>query len=300
MTTLILGGAGMLGHKLLQQLPGLVGEVSCTVRAPRSSPLRRLPLLAGDNVEWGVDAQDWNALAAQLRARRPEVIVNAVGVIKQRAAGKDPIPSIQINALLPHQLAQLVHEWDGRLIHISSDCVFSGDGSCYQETDPTDADDLYGRSKRLGEVTDCPWVLTLRTSMIGRELATHQSLLDWFLSRNHGTVTGYQRVIYGGSTSNELARVVAGVITDHPTLHGLFHVAGPAITKHDLLHLIADAYQMNVKIVPSAEPVSDRSLNGDAFQAATGYLSPAWPHLVADLAADPTPYTEWLRLLDHD
>jgi len=300
MDVIILGGAGMLGHKVFQLLHGRFDRVSCTIRAPRESRLARLPLFAGRDVSWGVDARDWPALAALLRARRPDVVVNALGVIKQRAAGKDPITSIQVNALLPHQLAALVHEWGGRLIHISSDCVFSGNGSYYRETDPADADDLYGRSKKLGEVTEHPWAVSLRTSMIGRELTTHQSLLDWFLAQNHGEVTGYQRVIYAGSTTVELAGVIANLIATHPGLHGLYHVASPAISKHDLLHLIAAAYRMDVRIRPSADPVSDRSLNGDAFRAATGYVSPAWPRLVADLAADPTPYAEWLRLLEHD
>lgn len=297
---MILGGAGMLGHKLFQTLSTIFPEVACTVRAPRESRLARLPLFSGRDVTWGMDARNWPALSALLRARRPAVVVNALGIIKQRAAAHDPLPSIQINALLPHQLAALVNEWGGRLIHISSDCVFSGHGSHYRETDLTDAVDLYGRSKALGEVTDRSWALTLRTSMIGRELSAHQSLLDWFLAQNHGVVTGYLRVIYAGSTTNELSRIIADVITRHPALHGLYHVASPAIAKHDLLRLIADAYGLDVRIDPVAEPISDRSLNGDAFTAATGYVSPSWPALVADLAADPTPYTEWLRVLDHD
>lgn len=300
MTIMILGGGGMLGHKLFQLLASRFDQVACTVRAPRESRLARLPLFADRDVTWGVDARDWDTLAALLRARRPDVIVNALGIIKQRAESRNAIPSIQINALLPHQLAALVPEWGGRLIHVSSDCVFSGNGTCYRETDPADADDLYGRSKRLGEVTDSRSALTLRTSMIGRELTTHHSLLDWFLAQNHGTVTGYERVIYGGSTTNELARVIGDVIADHPALHGLYHVASPPIAKHDLLHLIASAYSMDVRITPAAEPVSDRSLDGRAFQAATGYVSPAWPQLVAGLAADPTPYPEWLRTLNHD
>ncbi len=300
MNVLILGGAGMLGHKLFQRLQDRAGHVACTVRAPRDSRLRRLPLFADGDVEWSMDAQDWPALAALLRARRPAVVVNALGIIKQRAAARDPIPSIQINALLPHQLASLVEEWGGRLIHFSSDCVFSGRGGHYRESDPADAEDLYGRSKFLGEVTGRASTLTLRTSMIGRELSWHHSLLDWFLSQNHGTVQGYQQVIYSGSTTVELARVVGDLISTHPHLHGLYHVVTPAIAKHDLLHLIADAFKMDVRITPAAEPFSDRSLNGDGFRVATGYVSPPWPQLVADLAADPTPYPDWLRRLDHD
>lgn len=298
MRVLILGGSGMLGHKLLLGLRAAGHQVSCTLRENHStSPLARLPLFAGPQVYWGIDVIDWPSLRALLRAHQPEVVINAVGIIKQRQLATSAIPSIQINALLPHQLAETIAAWNGRLIHFSSDCVFSGERGHYTEADNCDADDLYGRSKFLGEVTHAPNAVTLRSSIIGRELHHHQSLLDWFLAQNHGEVRGFTRVIYSGLTTNEFVPVVDRLITHHRGLSGLYQVASEPLSKHDLLRLIADAFRLDVRITPTAEPVSDRSFSGTKFTAATGYVAPKWPDLVQALASDDTPYDEWHQLI---
>lgn len=298
MRILILGGSGMLGHKLLQGLRSAGHDVSCTVREDRpSSPLARLPLFAGPEVFWGIDVIDWPSLRALLRAHQPDVVINAVGIIKQRQLATSAIPSIQINALLPHQLAETLAAWNGRLIHFSSDCVFSGDRGHYTEADNCDAGDLYGRSKCLGEVTTASNAVTLRSSMIGRELHHHQSLLDWFLSMNHREVKGFTRVIYSGLTTTEFITVVNRIITRHPALSGLYQVASEPLSKHDLLRLVAEAFRLDVRIIPTADPFSDRSFSGEKFTAATGYVAPPWPVLVAALASDDTPYGDWLNLI---
>jgi dTDP-4-dehydrorhamnose reductase len=216
-----------------------------------------------------------------------------VGIIKQRDEARSAIPSITINSLLPHQLAAMVREWGGRVIHFSTDCVFSGSRGDYTEADDSDADDLYGKSKFLGEVAT-ENALTLRTSIIGRELVEHKSLLDWFLAQQHQTIKGFKRVIYSGVTTNQVAQVVADIIQHHPTLAGLYQVVAAPISKYDLLCLLRDAYQMDVNIVPDETVVSDRSMRGDKLHAAIGYESPAWPVLVRNLAADPTPYQDWI------
>lgn len=298
MRVMVLGASGMLGHKLFQGLAAQGHDVSGTVRAEQSSSsLARLPLFAGRPVYWGVDVIDWPALQAFLRAHQPEVVINAIGVIKQRALAASAIPSIQINSLLPHQLAETLAAWNGRLIHFSTDCVFSGRRGHYTEADNCDADDLYGRSKFLGEVTARANAVTLRTSIIGRELQHHESLLDWFLAQNHREAKGYTRVIYSGLTTNEMVSVVDRLIRRHPGLSGLYQVASEPISKHDLLQLIARAYRLDVRITPVDEPTSDRSFSGERFAAATGYVAPAWPDLVAALASDDTPYTQWLDLI---
>jgi dTDP-4-dehydrorhamnose reductase len=199
---------------------------------------------------------------------------------------------------MPHLVAETIEAWHGRLIHISSDCVFSGNRGRYWETDVQDADDVYGKSKSLGEVVDRANAVTLRTSIIGRELQHHQSLLDWLLSQNHRRVQGYARVIYSGSTTIELSKVIDLVIREHPSLHGLYHVVTDAISKDALLRLLIDAYQLDIQVTSVDTPVSDRSLIGDKFAAATGYVAPPWPRLVDALATDPTPYAEWLSLIE--
>jgi dTDP-4-dehydrorhamnose reductase len=179
--------------------------------------------------------------------------------------------------------------WGGRVIHFSTDCVFSGKRGGYTEEDPSDGEDLYGKTKFLGEVAVAN-ALTLRTSIIGRELTEHRSLLDWFLAQNHNTVRGYRRVIYSGVTTNYLAELVASIIQEHPGLHGMYQVASEPISKYNLLSLLRDAYRLDVEIVPDDGEVSDRSMKGDKLLAAIGYRCPPWPVLVRQLAEDDTPY----------
>jgi len=291
---LVLGGEGMLGHKMFQVLRGRFPNVTCTVRrGARSSPLARAALFQQGAVVDHVDVLDMPRLQEVLRDIRPGVVVNCIGIIKQRDEAKDPVPSIAINALLPHQLARLVEDWDGRLIHFSTDCVFSGRRGAYTEEDQSDAEDLYGRTKYLGEVGRAN-ALTLRTSIIGRELSEHRSLLDWFIGQNHRRVGGYTRVLYSGVTTNYLAGLVGDLVERFRELSGLFQVTGETITKHDLLVRLRDAYRLEVEIIPDHGVVCDRSMVGDRFRIATGYASPSWDTLVRDLAADPTPYDEWV------
>ena len=291
MSILVLGADGMLGHKMFQVLGARFTGTRGTLRTSRRDPrFAGIPLLQSEAIVEGVDAMDDRALGARIDALRPDVIVNCIGVIKQRDAAHDPIPSITINSLLPHRLAEWVRPWNGRLIHFSTDCVFSGRRGRYREDDLSDAEDLYGKSKFLGETPATPNALTLRTSIIGRELHHHKSLLDWFLAQR-GRVRGFTRVMYSGVTTNHLAGLVGDVIERHADLHGLYQVASTPIAKHDLLRLVQDAFgKTDVEIVPDDTEVSDRSLDGSRFAAATGYRCPPWPALVAELAADPTQY----------
>jgi dTDP-4-dehydrorhamnose reductase len=244
--------------------------------------------------EWigGVDASDFDSLAETLRAIRPDYLINCIGLIKQRPEAQDPIAAISVNALLPHRLASLTENWGGRLIHFSTDCVFSGLRGRYCEKDPSDATDLYGRTKFLGEV-QAENALTLRTSIIGRELDGRRSLLEWFLGQNGGSVRGFRRVIWSGVTTNHLANLVAEIVSRHADLSGLYQVAGQHVSKFDLLSLLRDAYSLNIKIIPDDVECSDRSLSGEKLYAAIGYTSPDWPALVQELASDPTPYESW-------
>jgi dTDP-4-dehydrorhamnose reductase len=292
---MILGGAGMLGHKLVQVLGERFGGVAVTVREPADDPwLAGVPILQGNHVRYGIDALDWDAVAAAVREVRPDVLVNCVGVIKQRPGAKEAVGSIALNALLPHRLADLVAGWGGRLIHFSTDCVFSGRDGHYTEDSFADADDLYGRTKYLGEVR-ADNALVIRSSIIGRELKHHASLIDWFLAQAGGRVGGYTRVIYSGVTTLFMARTVGDLIARHPDLHGVWQLASTSIAKHDLLLLVRDAYGVDVTIEPNDAVVLDRSLDGSRLAAATGIAVPSWPELVADLAADPTPYAQWRR-----
>jgi dTDP-4-dehydrorhamnose reductase len=291
---LVLGGAGMLGHKMFQTLRERFTGTFCTVRVDlRNSSFNQIELLQGDDVIPCVDVTNSAQLDAILSAFRPANVVNCVGVIKQRVEAVSPIPSITINSLLPHRLAAIAARWGGRVIHFSTDCVFSGKRGGYKEEDQSDAEDLYGKTKFLGEAAG-PNALTLRTSIIGRELSEHRSLLDWFLSENHKTVRGYRRVIYSGVTTNHLASLVASIIQQHPGLNGLYQVASAPISKHDLLCLLREVYRMDVRIEPDDIEVSDRSMRGERLREAIGYECPPWETLARELAEDETPYKKWL------
>ena len=239
---LVLGVGGMLGHKVYQRLATEDIWRFGTLRASRPEmPYARIPWMQDEaHVFDRVDAMEWPRLNTLLTTVRPDVTVNCIGVIKQREEAKAPVSSITLNALLPHRLLDAVSTWNGRLIHISTDCVFSGNRGGYHEDDLPDADDLYGRTKYLGEVTATPG-LTLRTSMIGRELTGHRSLLDWLLQQGGRTIQGYTRAIYSGLTTVYLADLIARLITERPALHGLFQVASTPISKFELLRLLAAA-----------------------------------------------------------
>lgn len=281
----VLGGDGMLGHKVFQRLRA----AAATVAAVRRHPPAGVDLLAGADVVRGLDLMDFARTAEWLASVQPRFVINCAGIIKQRTQAGDAIPSITINSLLPHCLARWCARWNGRLIHFSTDCVFSGSRGGYRENDSSDAADLYGRSKFLGEV-DAPNALTLRTSIIGRELAHHASLLDWFLSQNHGRVRGFRRAIYSGVTTNHLAELVERIVRRHGDLHGLYQVVSEPISKYDLLLGLREAYGLDIEIAPDDAEISNRGMRGDKLRAAIGYQAPPWPELLAQLARDTTPY----------
>jgi dTDP-4-dehydrorhamnose reductase len=241
-----------------------------------------------------VDGFNFDSLTGAFARARPEVAVNCIGVIKQLPTATDPIISLTINSLLPHRLAALCQAAGARLIHISTDCVFSGRQGNYTEADVSDAEDLYGRTKFLGEVSG-PGSLTLRTSIIGRELRTASGLVEWFLSQRGQKVRGFTRAIYTGFTTLELSRVIAHLIEAWPSLTGLYQVSSEPINKYDLLCRLAEACRMPVDIEPYAELAIDRSLNSARFRQATGYTPPAWSDMLQELADDPTPYPDWRR-----
>jgi dTDP-4-dehydrorhamnose reductase len=282
----------MLGHKIVQVLRPLYPETTCTIRGTRAeSALASVDLFPAQSVLEGVDGEDFAALRSLLIGRRPDVVVNCLGVVKQRAAAKAYVPSIGINSLLPHLLAEWAAEWQGRVIYFSTDCVFSGRKGGYTEADAGDAEDLYGRSKYLGEVATTN-ALTLRTSFIGRELSHHQSLLEWFLSQRGRTVRGFRRVLWSGVTTLHLAELVRDIIAFHPQLSGLYNVSSGRISKYELLVLLRDGLGLDVQVEPDDAVAVDLTLDASRLRAAIGYECPSWDSLVRGLADDPTPYDD--------
>jgi dTDP-4-dehydrorhamnose reductase len=277
MRILVLGATGMLGNAMLRVLSEQTDwQVRGTIRSAGAK--RFFPAGLAGQLLAGVDVEQPDSLLQAFIQVRPEVVINCIGLVKQLADAEDPLQAIPINALLPHRLARLCELVGARLIHPSTDCVFSGELGNYREADPPDARDLYGRSKLLGEV-GYPHSVTLRTSIIGHELQSAHGLVGWFLAQSD-SCRGFTRAIFSGLPTVELARVIRDVVIPRPELSGVYHVAAAPISKYELLQLVAEVYKKKIEIIPSEELVIDRSLNADRFRAATGYVAPAWPELI--------------------
>jgi dTDP-4-dehydrorhamnose reductase len=273
----------MLGHKLAQRLSRSRAVVATTRGLECGPDLKhRLP-----NVRLlpNVRAETIATIERAIEEARPATVINCIGIIKQLDEAKDPIQSIEINALFPHRLARITAERGIRLIHFSTDCVFSGRVGNYVEDAFADAGDLYGRTKYLGEVGG-KRCLTLRTSIVGHEIRGHLSLLDWFLSQEGRGVKGYACALYSGLTTIEMAKLVERLIDDWRDLEGVWHVSSQPISKCDLLCLINNTYRLNISIQRDETFVCDRRLDSTRFRERTGWTPPPWPEMVQELRGD--------------
>jgi len=277
MKVLVLGVSGMLGNAVFRLFADSTGiDVLGTARSAAVASRFREDLRP--RILTGVDVEQLDSLTRAFAAARPDVVINCIGLVKQLADADDPLAALPINSILPHRLARLCDVAGARLVHVSTDCVFLGTRGMYKESDAPDAQDLYGRSKLLGEV-DYPHAVTLRTSIIGHELGSAHGLVGWFLSQS-GPVRGYTKAIFSGLPTVELAAVIRDRVLAAPSLRGLYHVAAAPIAKYELLRLVASAYGKSTEIVPDDQIAIDRSLDGSRFSEATGYTAPPWPELV--------------------
>ncbi len=287
MRVLVLGGAGLLGHKLYQIL-GRRFDIFATVRKP-SSYYSRFAFFDPDRIQGEVDLRCVEAALKVFAWSRPEVVVNAVGAVKQRFETQDPLLSLEINSLLPHRLALICRARGCRFIHVSTDCVFSGQNGGYSEQSASDARDLYGRTKYLGEVCG-DGALTLRTSFIGRELDSKHGLLEWFLSQKGKSCCGFSKAIFSGLTTVALSELVGDLIESHTELCGLYHVGGDPISKYELLCLINEIYDLGVRIEKDEEFACDRSLDSSSFRKATGWQPASWKTMLVQMKNDGAAY----------
>jgi dTDP-4-dehydrorhamnose reductase len=278
---LILGGDGMLGHQLVRHFRGR-HEIKVTMRLGPNA-YAHYELLDQSITSYGIDAKQLDTWSKIIKNFRPDAVVNAIGIVKQRSDAKESIPSLEINALLPHRLAQVCATVGARLVHMSTDCVFSGRKGYYSEADVPDAEDLYGRSKLLGEVVE-PHCITFRTSIIGPELCRKTGLLEWLLTQRGQTIKGYTKAIFSGFTTRELARIIERVLLERPHMHGLYHVASTPINKYELLSLIRDRLHLPITIEEDSSFVCNRSLDASRFNRDAGYSPPTWKAMIDDMA----------------
>lgn len=277
MKVLVLGASGMLGNAVFRVMrEDAELEVFGTVRSNNAPNLFSAEL--AKNIITNCDVDDYDALVELFVKHKPELVVNCIGLIKQLADADDPLITLPINSMLPHRLAHICKLIDARLIHMSTDCVFSGYKGNYKETDISDAIDLYGKSKYIGEVS-YPNCTTIRTSIIGHELGTSNGLIDWFLSQEN-SCRGFRRAIFSGLPTIVLAKVIRDFVVPKKDLIGVYHVAAKPISKYDLLKLVAEVYGKKIDIIPDDELEIDRSLNAERFNLITGYTPPDWPELI--------------------
>ena len=280
MKVLVIGANGMIGSTVMRVLSEKAGwDVFGTIRDAAVKELFSGEIR--ENLIDGVDVENNDLLEKVLNRVRPNVVINCAGMTKHKLGADEPLISIPINTLMPHYLSNLCMLIDARLIHVSTDCVFSGEKGGYIETDFTDARDVYGKSKSLGEVFQ-PHAITLRTSTIGHELQTKYGLLDWFLSQVD-SCKGYTRAVFSGLPTVVFAQLIRDVVIPRDELSGLYHISAEAINKYDLLKLIAKVYGKDIRIEPSEDLVIDRSLNSEKFKLATGYSSADWQSLIKSM-----------------
>jgi len=280
MKILILGSSGMIGSTMLQVLnKKKEWDVKGTVRQESAKIL--FPHNLAKQLIVNPDLNLTNSLADLLENAQPNLVINCAGITKHQASGNDPEALIPINSLLPHRLLRLCNERGSRLIHISTDCVFSGAKGAYTETDLADAQDWYGKSKTLGEIIDTNAV-TLRTSTIGAELNSQYGLLEWFLSQKQ-TCNGYAQAIFSGLPTVVFAKIVRDIVIPRQSLSGLYHIGADPISKFELLQLISQVYDKKIHIQLDDKLKINRSLDVTKFHNATGYKAPAWLQLIKQM-----------------
>jgi len=278
---LIFGASGMLGHMLMDLMSKRGNfEVRGTVRDYQTLTPDFLERHRGSLYNW-TTVDTFHIIDEIVDDYEPDVIINAIGIIKQIKLAKDAVTSISVNSLFPHQICNKYGD-RSKVIHISTDCVFDGKKGNYTEEDNPAPADLYGRSKLLGEVCDYKNCVTLRTSIIGHELKTKFGLVEWFLDQNNKTVKGFSNAIFSGFTVNELEKIISEYVigTD---IEGLYHVSADPINKYDLLSLIKDVYGLNIEIEKDSSFVIDRSLNSNRFMNYTGCRRNSWVNMIKDM-----------------
>lgn len=283
MRVLVLGGGGMLGHKLVNTLSKPL-SVFATFRGD-SERYRDSITIPPDQMIENVEVEEFESVVRAIDQSKPDLIVNCIGIVKQRDEAKQAIPAIRVNALFPHQLTEVCAEREIKLILISTDCVFSGFRGNYTEADLPDPVDLYGRTKLLGEVVDRKTCLTIRSSIIGWELFHHNGLLEWFAAQRGKTIKGYSKAIYSGFSTEVLSVLISDLIQTRPDLYGLYHISSAPISKNDLLIQLKDALGWgDITIQPDDRFHCDRSLVSTLFREKTGWQPPEWDMMIKGLA----------------
>ena len=281
---LVLGVNGLIGHTLYRKLKQEGYEVFGTMRRAKKE-FMQYDFLQADTIIDGLDVHDISDVSEAILQVQPSVVINCIGITRRKDEISSSIQAIKINALLPHQMAKLCQDMSIRMIHLSTDCVFSGDSGLYSEDNIPDASDMYGRTKAMGEVLDNPNCLTLRSSFLGTEISDRTELLEWLLAQTGQTIKGYTRAIYSGVSTVYLSSVITDVLKYYPQLSGLYQIASETpISKYDLLSIAKKAFNIDVEIVEDDSYASDKSLSGTRLKKIMHYRVPSWSDMLQELA----------------
>lgn len=290
MKVLVIGATGMLGYSIFSNLSEFSNlDVYGTVRTINGLE-NFFP--SSDKLIPNIDVKDFATLEKAVLGVKPDVVINCIGLIKQHDVSKQHVEAIEINALLPHKIAQICDIIEARLIHFSTDCVFDGKAGNYLESDVPNATELYGKSKCLGEV-DYGKHLTLRTSIIGHELKSSVSLIDWFINQK-GPVRGFSKAVFSGLPTAYVAQVLADFVFPNSSLSGLYQLSVDSIDKYSLISKVAGVYNRQIEIEKFEDFVIDRSLDSTKFREETGFVPPTWDELVAFM------HTDYIKRYNHE
>ena len=278
MKVIIFGAGGMLGNTLIKTISQDSNyEVYGTLR----NKINFFDKYNSIKIFKNISCENIKEVREILIQIKPDIIINCIGVVKQLKEANDHELSILANSLFPHQLHNICKEINARLIHISTDCVFSGKKGLYSENDNPDPSDLYGLSKLLGEINS-ENVLTIRTSIIGHSINSNHGLIDWFLEQKL-KIKGYRKAIFSGLTTIELSQVILKHILTNNSLNGIMHISNLPISKFDLLNLVSRVYKKSIIITPDDNLIVNRSLNSSKFIKQTGYRPPSWETMIEEM-----------------
>jgi dTDP-4-dehydrorhamnose reductase len=275
----VLGASGMIGSEIFRVLDESINIDATGVW--RSQPSKDLPFTKKRIIE-GIDIQKEELWRRLLIEEKPHVVINCIGITKHHQSTIDARAFIGINSIFPYKLSNVCDQISARLIHISTDCIFSGKKGFYSEEDISDSEDLYGLTKKLGEI-NTPNHLTLRTSTVGHEISTKNGLLEWFLSQQ-GNCKGYKRAIFSGVTTSDLAIILRDKILPNKKLSGIYNISSDPISKYDLLQLMKRYYSKQIEIEEDTSFIIDRSLNGEKFKKAVNHKPESWEIMIKRMA----------------
>ena len=285
MKILILGVSGMLGHKLYEILSkDPCFDVYGTLRHNPDYSIKN-GLFKSDKILYPINVLELNKLKGVICNISPAIVINCVGIVKNVNKKNNLLDLIELNALFPHQLLKICYENHTKLIHISTDGVFSGKKGMYKECDNADAFEYYGRTKYLGEV-DYGNALTIRTSIIGEEIKRSSGFYEWIISMNNKDVIGYKKSIFSGFTTIRFSQILKWIIREHIDLFGLYHISSTPISKFDLITKLKEHLHLNISIIPDYNVKIDRCLDCNEFINITDFEPPTWDEMIHEFVND--------------